>query len=511
MAVPALVRPVAVPFGAAGPSAPGMAPPPASAADLRRVLPILFAATFMQLLDSTIVNVAVPELRTDLAATSGQVQLVVAGYQLAFACVLLVGGRLGDHYGRRRLFLLGMLGFVVASAACALAPTAWGLVVARLLQGACSGLMFPQVLSILQVSVPPQRRPQVFGLYGATVGLSTVLGPVLGGLLLDPLSAGWRSVFWVNVPIGVVALALTLRHVPESRSERSRGFDLLSLPLAAGGLFLLLFPLVIGQDEGWPVWTFVGMAAAVPVLAVFALRQRQLDPRRMGQHASTAGPCPLVSPALFASPNFGLGLAMNVVFFAGVGPFFFVLIVALQEGLGWSALLAGVTTVPFALAGAVASRRSARLAELLGPRVLVLGCALLVLGHTAAIGTVWLGGTDLTAWAFAPALTVAGLGMGLFVAPVTHVVLAGVNRAEAGAASGVLATSQQVGGAAGVAVLGVLFFHLLGARTGPTAFVSALQNSLWWEVAVFTCAGLLALGIRRPSPAAPATGPAARS
>src|SRR5918998_1544290 len=250
--------------------------PQQATGNLRIVLPILLAATFMQLLDTTIVNVALPDIRTQLDASAGQLQLVVAGYQLAFACLLLVGGRLGDLFGRRRMFLVGMTAFVLASAACALATTGWQLVGTRLVQGAASGLMFPQVLAILQVSVPPERRAKAFGLYGATVGLATVLGPVLGGVLLDPLSLGWSSIFWVNVPIGLVALVLGVTQVPESRAPHARRFDVLS----------------------------------VPVLAAFAWRQCRLDP---GRADAATRPAPLASPVLFRSPVFRLGLLLNAV------------------------------------------------------------------------------------------------------------------------------------------------------------------------------------------------------
>jgi EmrB/QacA subfamily drug resistance transporter len=446
----------------------------------------------MQLLDATIVNVALPDLRADLRATDGELQLVVAGYQLAFACLLLVGGRLGDLVGRKRTFLVGMGVFVVASAACALATTGWQLVATRVVQGAASGLMFPQVLSILQVTVPPQLRGRAFGLYGATVGLSTVLGPVLGGILLDPLALGWQSVFWVNVPIGVIALLAGAAKLPESRVPGARRLDALSVPLAAGGLFLILLPLVTGRDAGWPWWSFATMALSLPVLAAFAWRQLRLDP---GRDDAPPRPAPLVAPQLLRAPVFRLGLLLNAVFFAGVGPFFFVFILSLQAGLGHQALAAGLTVVPFAAAGAVTSACSARVVAKAGPSVLVLGCALLLAGHAGVIATLHAGGADPSPLAFAPALAVAGFGFGLFVAPVSNIVLTGIDVADAGSASGLLATVQQVGGAAGVAVLGVIFFGLLGGRPDGARFVDSLQRSLFWEVGVYAVAMALAAGL----------------
>jgi EmrB/QacA subfamily drug resistance transporter len=419
------------------------------------LLPIVLAATFVQLLDATIVNVAIPAVRADLAATPGEIQLVLAGYQLAFACTLVAGGRLGDRFGRKRCFLVGMLAFVAASIGCAMADSGSALVITRLLQGTASGLMFPQVLSVIQVSVPGVDKPKAFGLYGATVGLSTVLGPVLGGVLLDPLGQSWRSVFWVNVPIGLVAVAAAIRWLPESRAPQVVRIDLLSVGLAGGGLFLLMMPLVLGRDQGWPWWTFASMASGALVLTWFTLRQRRL------------GDAALVAPGLFRDRNLRLGVLMNLVFFAGIGPFFFVLVLTLQAGLGHDALAAGLTTVPFALAGALASGRSAGLARRLGTTVLVVGCALLVVGHAGVIGTLYAHGRNLQLWQLAPALAVAGFGMGLFVAPVTKLILAEVRPQEAGAASGVLATAQQVAGAFGIAVLGVVFFGLIGSNAAP--------------------------------------------
>jgi EmrB/QacA subfamily drug resistance transporter len=427
------------------------------------ILWVILPATFMQLLDVTIVNVALPAIRTDLHATSGQVQLVVAGYQLAFACSLLVGGRLGDVFGRRRLFLIGMVGFVVASAACGLAPTGAALVGARLVQGACSGLMFPQVLSIIQTAVPGPRKPQAFGIYGATVGLATVLGPLLGGALVSG-GLGWRSVFLVNLPIGVAAFVGGLRRLDESTGHPGTRLDGLGAVLATAGLFLLILPLVIGRDEGWPVWTYGALAAGAVTLLTFAAHQRRA--------ARRPGRSPLVQPALFHERGFTIGVLMNLVFFAGLAPLFFVFIFSLQVGLGASAIQAGLATLPFAAVGAIASSRSAGVAQRLGPRILALGATLLAIGIAGVMGVLRIEGGDAVLWHFAPALVVAGVGMGFFAAPVTNLVLAGIEPRNAGAASGVIATAQQVGGAAGVAIVGVLFFGLLGGQA-PAAAESA--------------------------------------
>lgn len=466
---------------------PAPSQPPRSQTLTPLVLVILLSATFMQLLDSTIVNVALPDIRADLHTSGSTIELVMAGYQAAFASVLLVGGRLGDIYGRRRLFLLGMIGFVLASVACGLAVSGGQLVAGRLAQGAFSGLMFPQVLAILKNNTPPAQRAKIFGIYGATVGLSTVLGPVLGGLLIDPLDAGWRSIFWVNLPIGIVALALGWRRLPSTPKKTDRPVDLNSSVLLAAALLVLLFPLTLGHEQGWPVSGFLMMAASAPLLALFAYRQRVLG--STSRHG-TRSPAPVAPPQLFISPGFALGAAANAVFFAGIGPFFFVFLLTLQMGLGHSALAAGLTTVPFAAVGAVASKRSAAITQRLGNKVLVLGCGLQAAGHLLLILTLHV--TDQpTLWSLAPALAVAGFGMGLFVAPVTEIVLRHVPQDLAGAASGFLATCQQVGGAIGIALLGTVFYYFLGTQQDAAGFEDALTNSLWWEVGVFSIAGLM--------------------
>ena len=240
------------------------------------VLVIILTAVFMQLLDTTITMVGVPSIQNSLHGSFGEIQLVVAGYMLAFACVLVTGGRLGDTYGRKRMFLWGMLGFTAASAVCGAAPSAVTLIVARVVQGMCSGLMFPQVLGIIQVVFSKAQRTRAIGFYGATIGLATILGPVTGGGLIDLNIAGtgWRAIFFVNVPIGLAALALGTAMIPESRAAAVGRIDLPGAALLGAGLFLLVLPLVIGRDEGWPAWSLVCVAISPAVLAGFAAYER---------------------------------------------------------------------------------------------------------------------------------------------------------------------------------------------------------------------------------------------
>jgi EmrB/QacA subfamily drug resistance transporter len=421
------------------------------------MLAVVLSAAFMEIIDSTIVNVAIPSIQRDLKASVSAIEFVVAGYLLAFAVTLITGGRLGDIYGRRRIFMLGMLGFTLASAACALAPNSGALVGARVVQGLFAGLMFPQVLSIIQVAYKPEERASVLGLYGVTLGMATILGPLLGGSLISIFSNsnGWRAVFFINVPIGLFALLTATRHLPESKGEGTTGLDPLGVLIITAGLLLLIYPLVEGRTYDWPWWSWTMLAASVPVLVVFVLQQ-QLRGRR--------GKPQLVPLRLFRKRAFSVGLLLNLAFFLGVIPFFFTVIFFLQVGAGFSALGAGMLLVPFALGASATSAPSGVIAAKLGKNVLALGSLVMGAGMGLLSLTLSLAGPDVHGYQLVPALVVCGLGMGLFVAPVTNVVLAGIELEDAGSASGVLATMQEFAGAAGVAIVGVIFFGLLGTN-----------------------------------------------
>jgi EmrB/QacA subfamily drug resistance transporter len=437
------------------------------------VLAIILTAVFMQLLDTTITMVGVPSIQNSLHSSFGEIQLVVAGYMLAFACVLVTGGALGDTYGRKRMFLLGMAGFTIASAVCGAAPDALTLIVSRIAQGMSSGLMFPQVLGIIQVVFSKAQRVRAIGFYGATIGLATILGPVTGGGLIDLNIAGWgwRSIFYVNVPIGVAAMMLAAGMIPESRAGARRRIDLPGAGLLGAGLFLLVLPMVIGRDQGWPAWSFGCLAASPIVLAAFSVYERN----RTSRNAN-----PLIDTTLFRQRPFTLGLIACLVFFTGIPSFFMILLLTLQEGLGYSPVRAGAVTLGFAAALAIGSARSAVVTKRLGTRVLLPGCALMITGQLAVIGVMYWSGTGLAGWQLLAPMFVAGLGGGFFIAPVTSVVLAGISTRDAGSASGALATAQQVGAALGIAVVGVIFFALLGtnANAASASAVPQLRHSL---------------------------------
>ena len=463
--------------------APGAA---GEALDPRRwiALGVVLTASFMVLLDISIVNVAIPSIQRNLGASNAQIQFVLAGYQLAYAVVLITGGRLGDIFGRKRLFMIGMAGFTAASALCGLAPTANVLVGARVLQGLMASLMYPQVLSVIQVSFPPRERGTAFSVFGAIIGIATISGPLAGGLLIgsDLTGSSWRRIFLVNVPIGVASLLAALFLLHESRAPQAKRLDIPGVAIVSAGLFLLTYPLVEGRDAGWPLWAFAMLAGAAPVLAAF-VRFEQIKTAR-------GDTSPLIELSLFRIRSFTLGAALSFLFLSTIPAFFLIFSLSLQIGLGYSALHAGLTTTPFSLGSAIGSVASARLAPRFGKRLLQTGCVLLIAGMGGIVLTMNARGTSLDGPELIPALLVCGLGLGSIVAPLITILLQGVPPRNAGSASGVIATAQQVGGAMGVAVIGVIFFGLLGARadTASASVTPALSQRL-------AAAGLPASGI----------------
>jgi len=426
-------------------------------ADPRRwkALAVVLIASFMILLDISIVNVAIPSVQRDLGATFAEIQWVLAGYQLAYAVVLITGGRLGDIFGRKRLFIIGVSGFTLASLICGLAPTPLTLIAARVFQGLMAALMYPQVLSVIQVSFPPRERGAAFGVFGAVIGVATISGPLVGGLLIQAdIHVGstdllWRPIFLVNLPIGIGAVVAALIYLRESKAPSVPRLDIPGVVLVTIGLFLIAFPLVEGRDAGWPIWAYLMLAGGAVLLVAF---------RRYIRVRAARGGSPLVEPELFGDRGFVVGSAMTMVFLAGIPAFFLTFSLFLQIGLGFSALHAGLTTLPVSIFSALASTVSIRLAPRVGKRILNYGCVALVAGMIGLWLTVTTVGTGVNSYQMIPALAVCGAGLGLVVAPLINIVLAGIRTGAAGSASGVLTTVQQIGGALGVAVIGIIFF-----------------------------------------------------
>ncbi|MFF1479633.1 MFS transporter [Streptomyces sp. NPDC058301] len=408
----------------------------------------------LPLIDFFIVNVALPAMEKDLSAGPATLELVVAGYGVAYAVLLVLGGRLGDTAGRRRLFIIGMAAFGVTSLACGLAPTAWTLVAARVAQGAASALMLPQVLATIQATTAGPRRARAMSLYGATAGLSMVAGQILGGVLVaaDIAGSGWRAVFLVNVPVVVVGLVLAVRSVPETRSDRPASVDVPGTLLLALSLISLLLPLTEGRAAGWPLWTWVSLA--VFPFAAFAFYRTE-------QRTDRLGGTPLVPPSLLKLPSLHRGLVMIVPFSVGFSGFMFVIAVVLQQGLRMGPVSAGLALVPMAVAFFAASLAGPRLIGRYGTRVVTTGGLIQGVGITVLVLTVWQGWPGLGIAELAPGVALAGLGQGLQLPVLFRIVLSDIPTDRAGVGSGVLVTTQQSALALGVATLGSLFLSLL--------------------------------------------------
>jgi EmrB/QacA subfamily drug resistance transporter len=453
----------------------------------------MMAAGFMDLVDTTVVNVAVPSIKRDLGASFTQLQWMIAAYSLAFGMGLVTGGRLGDLYGRKKLFVFGVAVFTITSAIAAFAPDAETLVTARALQGLAGAIMVPQILAFAQTQFRGEELPKALAAYGAMAGLAVIVGPVMGGVLVQGNLFGleWRPIFLINIPIGLIALLLTAKLVPETRAERAANLDLVGVVLLSLSLFCFLFPLVQRTDLGLPKWAMPAMLVASIVLMVAFLRwQKALTARKR---------VPLVPLALFRARSFSAGLGASVVFWAGIGAFFTTYFVTLQVGLEQSALRAGFSLLPFSLLGMMGAGGSAKAVQKIGPRILQIGAVVLSAGTGLILVAVKMKGVDVSIWWLAPGLGVAGLGMGLVVAPLVDVILAGVPPEDAGAASGVLNASFYTAQAIGVAIIGVIFFIKMGDPT-PASSIRALEVALWCELGVFlaTAIAMMFLPPARP-------------
>lgn len=465
-----------------GPPRPGPAAP--SPAD-RRMLAVALTATFMGSFDLFVVNVATEALRADLRASDAALELVVSGYAFAYAAGLITGGRLGDRFGYRRTFVAGMVAFTVTSLLCGLAQGAGELVVARLAQGLSAAVMVPQVLSLVTARFPAAHRGRATGWNGAVAGIGSIAGQLLGGVLLqaDVLGLGWRAVFLVNVPVGVVASIAAWRMLPAQLSGPRRQFDALGALGVTAGLALLLVPLTLGRDEGWPAWTWLCLAATAPT--AWATWRWQ---RRLRAHGGE----PVLNPTLFGNRPYLTLLAALGAFQLYFGAYMFTLALLLQAGLGASPLTAGAVFVPQAVAFTTGSLLSGWLTARYGVRWPVAGGALVVAGLTLTSLQLTASDGTISPWSLTPALLLNGLGNGLLMPPIIGAALSRVTPATAGSASGMLNTTQQAASALGIALLGTLFFTASGpslrdARTGMAtvsaafAVLVAASTLLMWS------------------------------
>ncbi|PWC10759.1 MFS transporter [Brenneria corticis] len=452
---------------------------------------VLLLAGFVTIFDLFVVNVAIPSMQVGLGTSFAQIGFIVAGYELAFGVLLITGGRLGDLFGRRRLFIVGMAGFTLASALCGLAPSAGFLIGARVLQGLAAALLFPQVYASIRVNFNGNDSRRAFSLLGMTLGLAAIAGQVLGGWLVyaDLFGLGWRTIFLINVPIGLFAIGAA-RYIPESRSAQRPALDWAGVLLVSSGLALLLVPLIEGPGQSWPAWSLLSLGVSAALLAAFYQHQ---------EWRRASGRLPLVDMRLLRQRRFVLGALLVLLIYSTASSFFLCFALLLQSGLGLDPFLAGSIFAPCSVGFVVASLAAPRLVARWGAPAIVVGALIYAASLSLLIAQVWSAGGGLLPISLIPVLIVVGIGQGLIMTPLLNLVLGFVEQAQAGMVSGVISTVQQVGAALGVAVVGILFSAAL-AMSGETeahagqyasAFVAGMLYNL--AAAMLVCVLLMLL------------------
>ncbi|RQH12763.1 MFS transporter [Bradyrhizobium sp. RP6] len=445
------------------------------------VLAIVVAAQFMFGVDAFVVNVAIPTIAVDLKASPAQIESIIAIYLIAYATLVVTGGRLGDIHGTKGVFLAGLLGFTLTSLWCGLSQSGAELIVARLAQGATAALMVPQVLATLHLLFTDESRSRAFAIYGVVLGLAGAAGFLLGGFLvtLNLAGAGWRSVFFVNVPFGLVIAAAAWRIMPSTSRRSGTRLDIKGSVVLFAGLLCLIGPLLFGHDVGWAPWLWAVMGSGGVILAAFL---------KLEQAVARAGGMPLIDLTLLADAGFLRGLGAAFFFFFANLSFYLVMTLFMQRGLKIPPLAAGMAFIPLALAFVVASRHSGVRARHRGTRVLLEGCALQVVG-LAALALV-AGCVDAPSpLLLAFTLIIFGYGQGLVMAPLSGAVLSTVKPVAAGSASGIYGTTAQIGNAAGVAAIGAVFFAVEALQSARAGFLASL---VLFVTLIMICAAFLA-------------------
>jgi EmrB/QacA subfamily drug resistance transporter len=458
---------------------------------------VLILANFMDLMDTTVVNVALPTIRLDLGATAAQLEWVVSAYTLGLATTLILGGRAGDLVGRRTVFVVGVLGFTAASALSACAPDGTVLVAARALQGAFAGLMVPQVLASVQDMYAPEKRGPIFGLVGFVTGSAAVVGPVLAGWLIaiDAFGIGWRSIFAINVPVGAAIAIASFFVVPNGRASRKGRLDILGAVFSTTAVVALMLPLVEGRQLGWPAWSWVSFAASAVLIVALILWERRVDALRPGDA--------FIPLHLFRNAGYRGGAIANFTYQAGLASFFLFLALYLQVSLGYSALQAGLTWLGFSIGTLVGSVvASTPLATRFRTGVMGTGAS------ATAAALLWIAvlaidsqrSSALSGWSLTPPLGLAGIGLGALIVPLFSATLERVTANDAGGASGALSMLQQVGGSLGVATVGAAFFAVAGNNPTASSTAEAFPLAAILAAALFACAAVATLLLRRPRP-----------
>jgi EmrB/QacA subfamily drug resistance transporter len=473
--------------------APSSTPRPASSGDddyepdprRWRALAVVLVAGFMVLLDVSIVNVALPSIAAGIHADDSDLQWVVSGYALAFGLVLVAGGRIGDARGRRPTLLLGLAVFTLASAACGFAQNALMLIIARLVQGLGGGLVTPQNSGLIQTLFRGNERGRAFGLFGATVGVSTAIGPLLGGLLiqLGGSAEGWRWIFFVNLPVGIVAMVLAVKTVPHRRREKGErtDYDPVGAVILGVATVLVLLPFVESRTwTGSLKWTLLLPAALLGALFVWW----EKGYRRRGRE-------PMVDLALFTRRSYTFGSTLGLAYFAGFTGVFFIYAQFLQDGVGYSALQSGLSSTPFAIGAAIAAGLGGRVVYRVGRALVAGGLVLVIIGLLASWVVIGLVHSSAVGFAVAAPFFVAGIGNGLVISPNQTLTLSEVPPRQGGAAGGVLQTGQRIGSAAGIAAVGSLFYSQLASSRGD--FSTAVRHGFLVIVAFVAVALAIAI------------------
>ncbi|ACU72406.1 major facilitator superfamily MFS_1 [Catenulispora acidiphila DSM 44928] len=461
----------------------------------RRAVWLVLSATFVVSADISIVAVAAPPIQRGLHASSGDIELTVAAYQIAYAALLITGGRLGDIFGRRALFTWAFAGFVLTSAACGLATSPGQLVAFRALQGVTAAMLSPQVMATIQIMLPPEKRAAAFGAQGAMLSLATVIGPVFAGLLYSGniMGLSWRPIFLVNVPFGLAAIWLGRRYLPSLRNPEAKSLDLPGTCLVVLALVALMTPLSLGEQYGWPLWCWLSLAAS-PVLILAFLKLQQAEERRGGS--------PLLPTDLWRDRAFRTGVVLFLLAFSGVVSFFLYYFTLIQTAYNVSTLWAAVTTIPVGIGTIALSAASGRLVRAWGGRrVASVGAIVCCFGALSMfIPVVAVTDSSLALWSI-PSQLVLGSGIGMLFAPLLSVVLAGIRSTHAGAAAGLLVTMQIAGGALGVSAMGVLFnSRLPGGSTDHAShgqLSSAMVHAMLYNPVSFLAALLVILVLPR--------------
>ena len=443
---------------------------------------VVVAASVMDLLDSTIAQTAAPAIRHNLGGSYAALEWISAAYTLAMAVTLLLGSRLGDVLGRRRVLLLGIGGFVGASVLCSLAPNPNMLIIARALQGAIAAVMVPQGFGLIRELFGDEGQQKAFGVFGPVMGLAAVTGPLVGGGLvnLDILGTGWRAIFLVNVPLGLAAIAAGRRFLPKTApATPGLRLDAPSVTLAMVGGFALVYPLIQGREHGWPVWSFALLAGGVLTLTAFA----RLQARRKRQ-----GRAPLIEPSILRRRAYVAGLAVVLGFIGAMGGMMIALNVMFQTGLGLTPLACAVATVAIPITAIAGSITSSALLARIGRTTMHIGIVVMAAGLLVVDLVMRSSGGGLTAWELAGPLAITGFGMGMVFVPMFDVILAGVAPHEIGSASGLLESIQQLAMSLGIALVGTVLFDSLGHGHSAVAFVGASDHALLMAVAFLAAA-----------------------